>query len=110
MCNHHDTDGFPSDLKVDIASKDYQSRILKLIPENSILEQDFSESFTKFRKDHHITDSEHQQSISNAIEALVEKGRITSAKEGNIYKITITEAGESARKSIFTKVFSVFST
>ena len=110
MCNHHDIDDFPSDLKIEIASKAYESRILKLIPEESILEQDFSESFTKFRKGHGITDAEHQQSISNAVEALVEKGRITSVKEGNIYKIKITEAGESARKSIFTKVFSVFST
>ena len=110
MCNHHDIDGFPSDLKVEIASKVYESRILKLIPRDTVLEQDFSDSFTKFRKNHDITDSEHEQSISNAVKALIEKGRVTSRKEGNLYKITITEAGESARKSIFTKVFSVFST
>lgn len=109
MCNHHDIDDFPSDLKVEIASKAYESRILKLIPENSVLEQDFSDSFTKFRKNHNITDSEHEQSVSNAVEALAEKGQVTSTKEGNIYKITITEAGESARKGIFKKVFSIFS-
>ena len=109
MCNHHNIDDFPSDLKVEIASKAYESRILKLIPENSTLEQDFYESFAKFRKNHGITDAEHEQSITNAIEVLIEKGYVTSKKEENIYKITITEAGESARKSIFTKVFSVFS-
>lgn len=110
MCNHHDIDDYPSDLKVDIASKAYQSIILKQIPIDETLTSDFLGDFTKFRKNHHINDSEHQQSISNAVEALVEKGRINSVKEGNLYKITITEAGESARKSIFAKVFSGFST
>lgn len=110
MCNHHDIDGFPSDLKVEIASKAYESKILKLITENTALEQVFSDSFTNFRKNHDLSDSEHEQSISNAVEALTEKGYITSAKVGDIYNIKVTEAGKTARKSIFTKVFSVFST
>jgi CTP-dependent riboflavin kinase len=109
MCNHHDIDGFSSDLKVEIASKAYRSKILKLIPDNTVLEQDFSDSFTKFRNSHDLTDGEHKQSILNAVKTLTAKGYVTSEKEGDIYKVKITEAGRAARKSIFTKVFSVFS-
>jgi len=109
MCNHHDTDDFPSDLKVDIASKAYQSHILKLIPAEGTLEDDFSSVFTKFSNKYHLNEKEHQQSVSNAVEALAQKGQITLSKDDNVYKISITDVGEAKRNSFVSKILSVFS-
>lgn len=109
MCSHHDTDDFPSDLKVDIASKAYQSHILKLIPTEGTLEDDFSSVFTKFSDDYHLNEDEHKQSVGSAVEALAKKGQINFSKEDNIYKISITDVGEVKRKSFVSKVLSVFS-
>jgi hypothetical protein len=109
MCNHHDIDDFPSDLKVDIASKAYQSHILKLIPTEGTLKDDFSSVLTKFSENYHLSEEEHQQSVSNAVEALAQKGQITFSKEDDVYKISITEEGEAKRKSFVSKVLSVFS-
>ena len=109
MCSHHDVDELPTDLKVDVASKAYQSYILKLIPDKGCLTEDFSSQFIKFKDSHDLSKEEHFLSVAIAVEALANKGYIAYSKTEKVYQISITEIGEAKKKSLLNKVLSVFS-